>query len=133
MDKAKNIIKLYGTNENLMSASDAVHKVIREAEKNKQAKQEAELVMEMVQWCYLDTGADKVDRVDYPPNVNLIIEKAFRNKEQVAKFKDNGENEYTVSFANMEEFPSKAPEDKVQVMRREKLKGWSILILKYFI
>ncbi|KAK3095440.1 hypothetical protein FSP39_014712 [Pinctada imbricata] len=122
VDKDNNSIILNGTNENLMGAADAIHTIIREAERNKQAKQQAELVSEMVQWCFLETGTDQTTMEEYPASVNFLIETAFRNKDPVVKFKDNSGNEYTISFQNMEEYPTSTPDDKVKVLRREKLK-----------
>lgn len=123
IDKGKKMVTLHGTKEALLDATDHVHNLLRDADRNKQAKLEAELVSDIVQWYFVDNADGKNELVDYPKNINLLVEKAYRNKQPDVKFTDQAGTEYTINFNNMEEFPSDDTSDVTTVTRRDKIKG----------
>ncbi|XP_061194415.1 protein mono-ADP-ribosyltransferase PARP14-like isoform X2 [Saccostrea echinata] len=122
VDQVKGIVTVHGTKDALMEATDYVHNLLRDADRNKQAVMEAELVSDIVQWYFVDNGDGKNELCDYPKNINLLVEKAYRNKQPDVKFTDQAGTEYTINFNNMEEFPSDDPKDVTTVTRRDKIK-----------
>lgn len=121
-DEKNGKITLTGTSDNLLEASGAIHDLIRDAERNKQAGQEASLVSDMVQWYTIDINPKGKELVPYQKNVNLVIERAYRNSQPKATFCDTKKIEYTLEFNSMKEFPTKNPSDTVDVIRRDLLK-----------
>ena len=105
-----------------MNASEMIHKVIRDAEKNRQEKQAAELMASMVEWCFLDTTAGN-NLNKYPPHLNLQLEKALRNQETRTSFLDDQGKRYVVDLTTYEEYPEDDPLDTVKVIRKSKLDG----------
>ncbi|XP_062610602.1 protein mono-ADP-ribosyltransferase PARP14-like [Saccostrea cucullata] len=122
IDKEKGVVTLHGTNEALLEAADHVHGLLRDADRSKQAKLEAELVSDIVQWYFVDNSDGQNELLAYPKNINLLVEKAYRNKQPDVKFTDQAGTEYTINFNNMEEYPSDDPTDVTTVTRRDKIK-----------
>ena len=115
-------IQLHGLLEDVMNASEMIHKVIRDAEKNLQEKQAAELMASMVEWCFLDTtGSNDLNK--YPPHLNMQLEKALRNQETRTSFLDDQGKRYFVDLTTYEEYPEDDPTDTVKVIRKSKLDG----------
>lgn len=71
----------------------------------------------------MDNSEGKNELVEYPGNMNLIIEKAYRNQDKEVRFMDDGGTEYTINFNNMEEYPTVDKSDVITVTRRDKIKG----------
>ncbi|VDI82837.1 Ca-activated chloride channel homolog [Mytilus galloprovincialis] len=117
-------INVRGLIENLSNAIDEVHKIIRDLDRQKQKQQQhAKIVPDMVQWYFFsieDTG-QKLE--EYPQEVNLILEQAFKKHEPQAFFLNNSGNKYVVDFNTYEEFPEDDPSDTVVVLRKSKLTG----------
>lgn len=127
-DERNGKITLIGTSADMLEASGTMHELIRDAERNKQAGQEANLVSDMVQWYIIDINSKGNELIDYKKNVNLVIERAYRDAQPKATFCDADKNEYTVDFNTMKEFPTKNPQDTVDVIRRDLLKGNPLLV-----
>lgn len=115
-------IQLHGLLEDVMNASEMIHKVIRDAEKNRQEKQAAELMASMVEWCFLDTTVGN-DLTKYPPAINMQLEKALRNQETRTSFLDAQGKKYIVDLTTYEEYPEDDVTDTVKVIRKSKLDG----------
>lgn len=122
-DDKKGEIKLYGLVKNLLNAVDAINNIIRGAERNKYAGQQASLVSEMVKWHFIEITKDGTVLNEYPVNINLRIEQAYKDSKKTVTFCDDNKIEYTVDFLAMTEYPTKTPKDTVQVIRRDLLKG----------
>ncbi|XP_060083927.1 protein mono-ADP-ribosyltransferase PARP14-like [Ylistrum balloti] len=114
-------IRLNGLLENISDASDELNKLIRDCEKRKMKEQEAALIGDMVQWHFmLVTGVgEKLE--EYPPDINALLEKAFKGQKDQVKFADNARNMYVVDFRTLEEFPENDPVDRVKVIRKCKM------------
>lgn len=76
--------------------------------------------------------------IEYPDNINLIIEKAYCNKDKEVRFKDDGGTEYAINFNNMTEYLTSDKTDITAVIRRVKTKGfydyyyyYHVLVIKY--
>lgn len=66
---------------------------------------------------------DNSELLEYPGNINLIIERAYRNQDKEVRFIDDGGTEYTINFNNMEEYPTIDKSDVATVTRRDKIIG----------
>ncbi|CAG2232384.1 PARP10_14_15 [Mytilus edulis] len=95
--------------------------IIKTAEQAKQTRQKAKLVTDMVQWHYMSEDKGEKKLVEYPPEVNLILEIALKDQKTDASFYDQNGNRYIVDFNSYEEYPADDPTDKVQVLRKSKL------------
>ena len=112
-------VVLSGPKDEISDASDTVHKILRDADHHVQNKLQAKLISDYVQWYYIDTDDKKL--VEYPSNINLVIEKAYRNKDKEVRFRDSNGVEYIINFNNMEEVPSDDKSDVVTVTRRDNI------------
>ena len=115
-------VVLSGPKDEISDASDTVHKILRDADHHVQNKLQAKLISDYVQWYYIDTD-DKKELIDYPDHINLVIEKAYRNKDKEVKFSDTAGVEYIINFNNMEEYPSDDKSDVTTVTRRDKIES----------
>nr|XP_022324016.1 zinc-binding protein A33-like [Crassostrea virginica] len=122
VEKRVGQIRLHGLLDDVINASEKVYKVIRDAEKNLQEKQAAELLASMVEWCFLDT-TDSNNLTVYPPNISMQLEKAFVNQETKVSFLDDQGKKYIVDLTTYEEYPEDDTRDIVKVIRRSKLDG----------
>ena len=116
-------IRLEGLVEDIMKAGDAVHRMIRQADVKRQEEAEAELLANMVEWCFIDITQDGQTLEKYPPNINRLLEKALRNQQSEATFNDNTGVEYVVDFGTYEEYPKSDQTDRVKVIRKSKVDG----------
>lgn len=71
----------------------------------------------------MDNSEGKNELLEYPGNINLIIERAYRNQDKEVRFIDCGGTEYTINFNNMEEYPTIDKSDVATVTRRDKIIG----------
>lgn len=116
-------ITLHGLIEDVMDASEKVHNIIRKAEAIQQDKQAAEMMADMVEWCFLDTSTVPSKLEKYPANINLQLEKALRKQESKTSFCDAQGNRYIVDLTSYEEYPEGDDTDIVKVIRKSKIDG----------
>ncbi|VDI32296.1 poly [ADP-ribose] polymerase 10/14/15 [Mytilus galloprovincialis] len=121
LDTTKGEIKIRGLKHHISEAFDEVHDIIRDAERAKQTMQKAKLVTDMVQWYFMEEDKGKKKLVEYPPDVNLILESALKDQKTEASFSDTNGNKYIVDLNAYEEYPADDPTDIVQVLRKSKL------------
>ncbi|XP_067657091.1 protein mono-ADP-ribosyltransferase PARP14-like [Haliotis asinina] len=120
-------VKLQGLTNDVISAMDAVHKIIQEALRQEQQSEKAEMLSSYVQWSFIDvdsTGSSQP--VEYEKILNQQIEEAYQNKKPfICLPPDTDGNTYVVDLNNMEEYNSDNPNDKVPVIRKDLIKGAS--------
>ncbi|CAG2237683.1 PARP10_14_15 [Mytilus edulis] len=121
VDTGKGEITLRGFTKHVSEAMEHANHIIKTAEQAKQTKQKAKLVTDMVQWHYMSEDKGEKKLVEYPPEVNLILEIALKDQKTDASFYDQNGNRYIVDFNSYEEYPADDPTDKVQVLRKSKL------------
>lgn len=132
IDKDYGMAFLYGTKDEISAASDAYHKIILDAERNVQDDLQAKLISDYVQWYFVDNSDGKNELNAYPSNMNLIIEKAYRNQDKEVRFMDDGGTEFTINFNDMEEYPTVDKTDVATVTRRDKIKDGYIVNKIFF-
>lgn len=71
----------------------------------------------------MDNSEGKNELLEYPGNINLITERAYRNQDKEVRFIDDGGTEYTINFNNMEVYPTIDKSDVATVTRRDKIIG----------
>lgn len=104
-----------------------------------QNKLQAKLISDNAQWYFVDDYTAENELIEYPDNINLIIEKAYRNQDKEVKFADDGGTDYAINFNNMTEYPTVDKTDITTVIRRVKTKGfydyyhcyYHVLVIKY--
>nr|XP_034317327.1 protein mono-ADP-ribosyltransferase PARP14 isoform X2 [Crassostrea gigas] len=122
IDKDKGMAFLHGTKDDISAASDVYHRIIREAERGLQEGLQAKLISDYVQWYFVDNSNGKNELIEYTGNINLKIEKAYRNQDKEVKFTDDGGTEFVINFKDMEEYPTVDKTDVTTVTRRDKIK-----------
>eukprot|EP00105_Crassostrea_gigas_P000486 XP_011412320.2 PREDICTED: poly [ADP-ribose] polymerase 15 isoform X2 [Crassostrea gigas] len=85
-------------------------------------KLQAKLTSDNAQWYYVDNYMGETELIEYPDNINLIIEKAYCNKDKEVRFQYDGGTEYAINFNNMTEHPTVDKTDITTVIRRVKTK-----------
>ncbi|XP_052088539.1 protein mono-ADP-ribosyltransferase PARP14-like isoform X3 [Mytilus californianus] len=121
VDTSKGEMRLRGFTKHVSDAIEQANDIIKTAEQAKQTRQKAKLVTDMVQWHYMEEDKGEKKLVEYPPEVNLILETALKDQKKDASFYDQNGNKYVVDFNSYEEYPADDPTDKVQVLRKSKL------------
>jgi hypothetical protein len=114
-------IIVHGLMEDVMDAADKVHAVIRRADAARQEKQAAEIMADMVEWCFLEITPKGQQLENYPPDINMKLEKALRNQESEISFFDSQGKRYIVDLTNYEEYPEDDKTDVVKVIRKNKI------------
>ncbi|XP_062600982.1 uncharacterized protein LOC134262621 [Saccostrea cucullata] len=120
IDTQRKIVTLFGTNDSLLDATSYVKDVLRNVDRN---KLEAEYISDVVTWYFVDNSDGKNELCGYPKDINLLVEKAYRNKRPDVQFPDEHGTQYTIDFSKMEEYPSDDPNDVVTVTRRDRIQG----------
>lgn len=114
-------IVVKGLMEDVMNASDKVHEVIRRADAVQQEKQAAEIMADMVEWCFIEITSKGQQLEKYPPDINMQLEKALRNQESDISFRDRDGKRYIVDLTTYEEYPEDDKTDVVKVIRKNKI------------
>lgn len=130
MEKSKGELQISGTPENIASALDRVYELLRDVDREKHSEQEAELIADIVKWCFIDrtkTG-DKLEV--YPPHINRLLEKAYKRQEQKVSFKDNSGNTYCVDLDYFEVYSEQNPKTRMKVLRKSKIEGLILYIMR---
>ncbi|XP_053393606.1 uncharacterized protein LOC123565062 isoform X2 [Mercenaria mercenaria] len=115
MDNNRGIVKLTGIFPNIMTASEKINAFLRDAEWE-------ELMKSVAQWFYIEMTLTSEDVRQYEKDINLTIEKAYRQQKDSVTFSIDG-IDYILDFASMEEYPEHDSTDKVNVFRRDLVKG----------
>ncbi|XP_052076128.1 protein mono-ADP-ribosyltransferase PARP14-like [Mytilus californianus] len=123
-------IKITGLPENITHALQEIYTFLRRTEEMRHAEEHAKFVSEMVQWCYMEVDIDGEKLIDYPSQINLLLEQAVRNNKATAEFHDDKGNKYIVDFNSYEEYLESKPSEAVKVIRRNKLSDASGLALE---
>lgn len=116
-------ITLHGLMKDVMNASEKVCYMIRKAEAIQQEKQAAEMMTDMVEWCFLDTDSVPPKLEKYPANINLQLEKALRKQKSKTSFCDAQGNIYIVDLTSYEEYPEGDRTDVVKMLRKSNISG----------
>ncbi|VDI25021.1 Hypothetical predicted protein, partial [Mytilus galloprovincialis] len=114
-------IKITGLPENITQALQEIYTFLRRTEEMRYAEEHANLVSEMVEWSYLEVDIDGEKLIEYPRQINLLLEQAVRNNKATAEFHDDQGNKYIVDFNSYEEYLESNPSEAVKVIRRNKL------------
>ncbi|KAL3864766.1 hypothetical protein ACJMK2_006422 [Sinanodonta woodiana] len=119
-------ITIEGVADGIMKVSDGIHRLIREADKKEQDKKSAELLKKLVQWHYIKITTESSELREYPADVNLLIETAYKDQKQSVTFFTNDGEEYKIDYSKMEEFSIKDPNDAVRVVRKDLIQEMTV-------
>ncbi|XP_046555938.1 protein mono-ADP-ribosyltransferase PARP14-like isoform X3 [Haliotis rubra] len=126
-NRSRGRVKLQGLTNDVITAMEAVHKIVQEALREEQQSEKAEMLSSYVQWSYIEvdiTGSSQP--VEYDKIINQQIEEAYQNKKPFIRLPlDTDGKIYVVDLNNMEEYDSDVPSDKVSVIRKDLIKGAS--------
>ncbi|XP_053407795.1 protein mono-ADP-ribosyltransferase PARP14-like [Mercenaria mercenaria] len=121
LESAKGHIQISGIASNVMSASDKIHRIMRDAVALEQAKNSAALMSNLVQWSYIEIGETGQTLQPYDKDLNYKIETAYISKAPNVKFSAD-KIKYVLDFDKMEEYPADNESDVVTVLRRDLVK-----------
>ncbi|KAK3598393.1 hypothetical protein CHS0354_019796 [Potamilus streckersoni] len=119
-------ITIEGVTDGVMKVSDGIHKLIREADKKEQDKRSADLLKKLVQWHYIEITVESSELREYPADVNLLIENAYKDQKAFVTFFTSDKEEYKIDFSKMEEFPVKDVNDTVTVVRKDLIQEMTV-------
>ncbi|KAJ8320637.1 hypothetical protein KUTeg_002224 [Tegillarca granosa] len=125
LEKRIGRLRLTGFVQDISCAYDNVIEIIRQAEKEKQTKQQANLYAEFVKWYFIEETEDGSQLEEYPNSINLKLEIAYKNQEKDVRFCDVEGREYTVDLNKLIEYPTDNPKDQVTVVRKDLVKDES--------
>lgn len=115
-------VVLYGTKDEISKASDDYHMIILEAVRSQQGEHLEKRVSDYIQWYFVD-GSNEC--IEYPSNLNRIIEEAYRSQEKDVKFTNDCGAEYIINFQDMNTFPSVHHTSATAVTRKRKGSSFS--------
>lgn len=69
------------------------------------------------QW-YFVVNDGKGELTEYPRDINVIIEEAYRNNDKEVWFQKDAETAFTINFKNMTEYLTSDTSDVVTVVRK---------------
>ncbi|XP_053389482.1 protein mono-ADP-ribosyltransferase PARP14-like, partial [Mercenaria mercenaria] len=121
LESDKGHILISGISSNVMSASDKIHRIMRDAASLEQAKHSAALMSSLVQWSYIDIGEYYMSLIPYDKDLNYKIETAYISKAQNVKFSVD-RVKYVLDFNALEEYPEDYVCDVATVLRRDLVK-----------
>lgn len=117
IDTSRCTISLYGTKDEISKASDEYHMIILEALRGQHREK---CISDYIQWYFVDDSNDSNECIEYPSNINRIIEEAYRNQDKEVKFINDCGAEYVINFQNMNTFPSGHKTNMTAVARKHK-------------
>ncbi|CAC5392514.1 Protein mono-ADP-ribosyltransferase PARP15 [Mytilus coruscus] len=121
VDKGNKEIVLTGIIDNISSAMSAANKIIQTAQEQKQLNQKAKLVTDMVQWSFVEEKNGKKTFVEFPHDVNLLLEEAFKDNSSKVTFLASDGSKMIIDLTSYKMFPEDDPTDDNGVIRKTKL------------
>ncbi|XP_060577876.1 uncharacterized protein LOC132734976 isoform X2 [Ruditapes philippinarum] len=121
VDSSKGIIQISGISANVSKAADNIHRILRHAVTVEQEKKTAKLMINLVQWSYMENEDIGQTLKRYDKELNYKIESAYLSKADCVKFRADKVN-YVLDFAKMEEYPEDDQTDTIIVIRRDLVK-----------
>ncbi|XP_060593079.1 protein mono-ADP-ribosyltransferase PARP14-like isoform X3 [Ruditapes philippinarum] len=118
---SKGIIQIAGISANVSKAADNIHRILRHAVTVEQERKTAELMINLVQWSYIENEDIGQTLKPYDKELNYKIESAYLSKAGCVKFRADKVN-YVLDFAKMEEYPEDDQTDTIIVIRRDLVK-----------
>ncbi|KAL3863200.1 hypothetical protein ACJMK2_004966 [Sinanodonta woodiana] len=120
VEKRLGRVRIEGLHADVGKVKSEVLNLIRSIEKMENKEIKAAMFSQLVQWYYIEITADGQDLVEYSKDINAAIEEAYQRKEKILKL-------YTkipiiIDFEALEEYPETDPDDKVKVLRKDKIK-----------
>lgn len=106
IDTSTCTIALNGIKDEISKASYEYHMIILEAVHSKHDEHREKCISDCIQWVFFNDLNDSNECIEYPSNINRIIEEAYRNQDKEVKFTNECGAEYTINFQNMNTFPS---------------------------
>ncbi|OPL33135.1 poly, partial [Mytilus galloprovincialis] len=128
VDKGNKEIVLTGIIDNISSAMTAANKIIKTAQEQKQLNQKAKLVTDMVQWSFVEEQNGKKTFVEFPHDVNLLLEEAFRDDSSKVTFLASDGSKMVIDLTSYKMFPEDDPTDNNGVIRKTKLVSGKFII-----
>lgn len=121
VDKVNKEIVLTGIIDNISSAMTAANKIIKTAQEQKQLNQKAKLVTDMVQWSFVEEQNGRKTFVEFPHDVNLLLEEAFKDDSTKVTFLASDGSKMVIDLTSYKMFPEDDPTDDNGVIRKTKL------------
>ncbi|CAG2248584.1 PARP10_14_15 [Mytilus edulis] len=121
VDKRNKEIVLTGIIDNISSAMSATNKIIKTAIEEKQLNQKAKLVTDMVQWSFVEEKNGKKTFVEFPHDVNLLLEEAFKDNSSKVTFLASDGSKMIIDLTSYKMFPEDDPTDENGIIRKTKL------------
>ncbi|KAL3863204.1 hypothetical protein ACJMK2_004970 [Sinanodonta woodiana] len=120
VEKGLGRVKIKGLCANVKQAKIEVLNLMRSIEKIENKEKQAAMLSQLVQWYYIDITSDGEDLVEYSKNTNATIEEAYQRKEKIVRVQ--ADDPFIIDFDTFEEYPVTDPDDRVKVLRKDKIK-----------
>ncbi|KAL3863199.1 hypothetical protein ACJMK2_004965 [Sinanodonta woodiana] len=120
VEKRLGRVRIEGLHADVGKVKSEVVNLIRSIEKMENKEKQAAMLSQLVQWYYIEITADGQDLVEYSKDVNVTIEEAYQRKEKIVRVQ--ADVPIIIDFDAFEEYPVKDPDDKVKVLRKDKIK-----------
>ncbi|KAK3606051.1 hypothetical protein CHS0354_006396 [Potamilus streckersoni] len=95
--------------------------LIRDIEKMENREKQAAMLSQLVQWYYIEITEDGQKLEEYDKDINAKIEEAYQCKKKSLKLYSGGRR-IIIDFDTLEEYSETDPDDRVKVLRKDKIK-----------
>ncbi|KAL3863201.1 hypothetical protein ACJMK2_004967, partial [Sinanodonta woodiana] len=121
VEKRVGRIRIEGLHADVGKVKSEVLNLIRSIEKMENKEKQAAMLSQLVQWYYINITPDGKDLVEYSKNTNATIEEAYQRKDKIVRVQ--ADVPIIIDFDVFEEYPIADPDDRVQVIRKDKIKA----------
>lgn len=121
INKTKGEVILKGIEENVYKVVSKTNEIISDAQQQKFHTQKSQLVNDVVQWSYVEVNGGKKSLIEFPDDVNYLIENGFQGLKGKVELCDQKGETYVVDFNENTFSPKTKPRDVCQVVRKTKL------------
>lgn len=123
IEKRLGRIRIQGIPTDVMATFEKITAIFREIDRMVYEAQTSEVVAGIVQWYYMECEPTSTSVAaplkKYEAQLNMVLEKAFIQKEKMKTLMADDGTRYCYDFEAMEEYPDDDPFDRVKMIRKE--------------
>ncbi|XP_064602045.1 protein mono-ADP-ribosyltransferase PARP14-like [Liolophura sinensis] len=123
IEKRLGRIRIQGLPTDVMTTFQIITTIFKEIDRMVHETKTSEVVAGIVQWYYMECNPTStsvaIPLTKYDNQLNMVLEKAFLQKEKMKVLTADDGCQYCYDFEAMEEYPDDDPSDRVKMIRKE--------------
>ncbi|KAK3606050.1 hypothetical protein CHS0354_006395 [Potamilus streckersoni] len=118
LEKRIGRVRIEGIVTDVARGKTEVLSLLREIERSDFKEKQSTMLLQLVQWRFLESTDESQEWLDYDKNTNAKIEEAYQRKDKVLKLPGG----IIIDFEALEQYPEIDPTVKLTVLRKDKIK-----------